>query len=170
MPLSLNVFNPNDFGKAEALARIAGVFIVTLSLAVADIPGAVPPSVSFLVGVIGGSMAVSLPYYMSTIFSSFPLATQAMVYSLAVQSLLLAAATVSNELLVVVFAIHVFWCTSLYFGSTYKSLSGMAGLAAAVPGLLTLSFRGLVQNGVSVVSRSHVPGEYILSAELIILK
>ena len=170
MPLSLNVFNPNDFGKAEALARIAGVFIVTLSLAVADIPGAVPPSLSFLVGVMGGSTAVSLQYYMSTIFSSFPVVTQAMVYSLAVQSFLLAAATVSDELLVVVFAINVFWSTSLYFGSTYKSLSGMAGLAAAVPGLLALSFRDLVQNGVSLVSLSHVPGVCIQSAELIVFK
>lgn len=146
-------FAHTDAEKFDVILRTCLICFVSFTLAVADIPDVIPPFLSFIPGVFGATMGFAVPKLILTPGLFFPSIFVMILIGLVVQSALLAAASVSDVLMVAVYALWVLWCTSLYFGQDFDKTEGSLGILCSLPGILALSYRPLVQaQGLSVVA------------------
>ena len=132
-------FALKDPPKAEAVARIGIVALFSYILSVADLPKIVPPSVAFLVGIVGPILALVLPTMLFSIGAMIPSVLVMIILALVACTMLLAAATVSDGLFVAVFSVYTWIMTGLFFGKDYDKTSSAANALISIAGLLALS-------------------------------
>lgn len=151
--------SPLDSIKLEiVIVRVGLPVVVALALSVADIPDAVPPSMAFSIGMIAISLCIALPKQAFIIGAIFPVLVAAIVMSLAAGSLLLAASTVSDGMLVTAFTLWTIFISGFYFGEYYDKLSPVANILIAMGGILALSLKPMVQEGFTFPLSNEVQG------------
>ena len=140
---------PWDPPRGEVCLRVAVSSACGVSLAVASIPGVLPSSTNFLIGVLVPTFSFALPPIYFSIGLVFPwflgVFTMAMINS----TMLLAAATVSDGLFVGIFSVYTFLIMGMYFGRVQETTT-IANALNAIAGSLAVTLRPLVQDGFSI--------------------
>jgi len=145
-----------DRYQVETLIRVGAAVLIGCILSIAEIPAVIPPANNYLVGILAGVLALSLPKLHFTVPSTFPIILVAFVIAFALASALLAAATISNGLMVVVFAVTILIVNSIFFGERFDAGAPLPSMFAAIPGMLALSLRTLVQDGFNIPLPSDI--------------
>jgi hypothetical protein len=138
-----------DKDRVEVTLRIGIGFLIGFSMAIADIPTVVPPSFTYLMGSLIASLLFALPKYVWALPAVTSAVFAVMIVDLAVASAFLAAAHISDGLLLGLYSIFTFISTGLFFGKTETTTNSIANVMIVIPGMLALSLRGLVQDGFS---------------------
>jgi len=94
-----------DAFQVEACGWIVLGGFVGFCLSVADPPDVVPPNFAFTIGMLGGNFACNRSKMVAGVVSMLPLHLSVFLMCMAGATVLLAAATISNELMVVVCAL-----------------------------------------------------------------
>ena len=136
-----------DRYRLEVLARVGLMLLIALSLSTASIPKLVPPSASFMIGVIACSLSLSIPKVMMALISFIPLVLGLILLALLLSSMLLSCINVSVNFMTVIYSLLTLVFTGFFFGETYATLSSVASLLIAVPGMLVVSFVPLITDG-----------------------
>lgn len=139
-----------DDYQREALARALVANILSYALSIANIPQLVPRNYAFLTGTLGVVFALALPKMLFSIALAIPMVLSIIIFEVVASTAVLAAATVSNGLMVAVFALFTFFVQSIYL-SKYRVLGRvLVGFIMAVVALFSLSFLSLAQNGITI--------------------
>lgn len=139
-----------ELSKAEVVLRLGVSFLFSYALSVGTPEKIVAPSLAFVVGILGTTLSIAFPHLLFAMGAIFPSVCLAIIWVYANTAALLAAATVSDGLMVAMFSIFTFAMTGVYFGKNYDKTNGLASLGISITGLTVLSYRTLVQDGFSV--------------------
>lgn len=129
----------------ENLGRVTLTGGLTYGLSVASIPSLIPPGFSFMVGIMGGLLALVLPKQLFILGAVIPMLYTTILTVLFAASLLLCAVSVSDGFFIIIFFVYSVWCSSLFFGPQYDKTSGNVSSLTGLVGVFVLSLRPLVQ-------------------------
>ena len=159
MNILSEVWPKMDRLKAETLLRIGLSALACYILAIASVPKIIPPSQRVTIGILGSVLPMVLPKLLFGIAGAVPSMIGMIIIASLGGTALLAAATVSDAVYVIVFTLYTLAFTTLYFGSKFEKTSGSATVCIALAALIALSIQPLVQDGFSVSKDSPVPEE-----------
>lgn len=143
---------PPDKFKLEALARMAATCLIAVTLSVANIPKAVPPSSKYMVGLWGTMLSTGFPRLQFALLAIIPSFVGGLILAMIFTTAILACYEISKALMVIVYAIYTVVISSFFFGRNYKKTSGLASVFCVIPGMLGVSFVKLLEAGQSVGS------------------
>jgi len=139
-----------DLPRLESVLRVALGCGLAFGLSVISAPNTVPSSLSFMVGIMGAALTLSLPKQLFAIGAVFPFLIAMLILALLGGTALLAAATVSDGFLMLIFSLYALFFSGFYFGSHFDKTAGAVNIVIAMGALIALSNRELVQNGFAI--------------------
>jgi hypothetical protein len=145
----------------ETALRMTATCFVGYSLSYAGTLGyvdSIPPSLAWLIGLISAACATRLPVVAALPFAALLPGTTVILFSLAVSTALLCAATVSDALFVACSALFSLWVGNLRFGKTGKATQILAPLVVVVFGMIGLGLQRLVRDGITISISSDLLG------------
>jgi len=151
-----------DAIKVELALRVGLVVLVGTSLSVApaeSVDTVLPVGLQYLVGILACSLAASLPKFQSTVLAMFPAILASVILICVGSTLVLSAATVSDGWMCAVFAVYAYLLTGFFFGAYFEQTNALANLFVSTTGILALSFRPVVQNGLELIRVSELDVE-----------
>jgi hypothetical protein len=119
-------------------------------LAVADIPEAIPPSYKYALGTIGATFAIGMAQVAFAAFLVLPLILNVAITSMCFSFPLLAAGTVSDGLMMAVYAVMTLIMTGCFFGENFQATAPICSGIIGVITMVVLSNLPYVRDGYSV--------------------
>jgi hypothetical protein len=139
--------------RLETALRMTATCFVGYSLSYAGTLGyvdSIPPSLAWLIGLMSAAASTRLP-----VVAALPLAvilpgTTVVLFSLAISTALLCAATVSDGWFVACSALFSLWVGGLRFGKAGKATQILAPLVVVIFGMVGLGLQRLVRDGITI--------------------
>lgn len=136
-----------DPTRIEVSMRITLATFLAYTLSIANIPKVVPLSASNLLGLVGAILALAIPTLMCAASLAIPCGVVAVIIGLCVSSALLAAVTVSDGLVVAMYAVVTWIYTGCFFGAKFQLTSPFINAIISLTAYFTTSFLSLVRDG-----------------------
>ena len=145
----------------ETALRMTATCFVGYSLSYAGTLGyvdSIPPSLAWLIGLLSAACATRLPVVAAVPLVAIVPGTTVVLFSLAVSTALLCAATVSDGLFVACSALFSLWVGGLRFGKMGKATQILAPLVVVIFGMVALGLQRLVRDGITISISSDLLG------------
>jgi hypothetical protein len=155
------IFHPQDPTRVEVTVRIGLSCFFSLVLSIVDIPKVIPPSLSFLPAIVCVCLSLISPFLLYSLGTAIPIVFMPVIFTQITQTALLAAATISDGLLVGMYAVMAFIMSGMYFGKKKSLTASMAAAFTCITGLNALSYRTLVQDGFSATVSNEQVGDLL---------
>lgn len=140
-----DIFHIHDPSRTEVALRVGVTCLLAFILVIADLDEVVPPNLSFYLGLMVASLAVTLPHFLFSILLALPSIVVVFFVLMAAWTMMMATATVSDGLYCTMYALYTFFMHGLYFGMGIAPKG--ASMIITMPALISSSYLQFVRVG-----------------------